>query len=78
MYIYKDVHSVQREHRRATQAADRFEFHDERYGSVKYKNSPYYKGSELWDKLPQETINIKCLFELKKCRVSMLHMKMPR
>ena len=35
--------------------------------TVKYKNSPYYKGSELWDSLALATINCDNLFEFKQC-----------
>ena len=33
---------------RNTRAADREQFHVERYSNCKYKNSPFYKGVELW------------------------------
>ena len=36
------------------------------YNNVKYKNSPYYKGSQLWDALPLTTINCDTLYEFKK------------
>ena len=66
MYKHKAKHAVQRIHRRATRTADRYKFQVERYNSVKYKNSPYNKGSELWDALPQNTIDSEGLFEFKK------------
>ena len=33
---------------------------------MKYKNSPYYKGSELGDKLPLCVIESTCFSEFKK------------
>ena len=36
---------------RVTRGADRDQFYVERYNNIKYKNSPFYKGAELW-KLP--------------------------
>ena len=32
--------------------ANRDQFVVERYNNLKYKNSPFYKGSELWQQLP--------------------------
>ena len=52
---------------RATRAADRYKFRLERYNTVKYKNSPYYKGSELWDSLSMSTVNCDTPFEFKQC-----------
>ena len=40
---------------RNTRAARAYSFVHERYHNVKYKNSPYYKGSLLWDTLPVDT-----------------------
>ena len=33
--------------------------------STKYKNSPYFKGSVLWDTLPADVISIPTLGEFK-------------
>ena len=65
MFIHKHTHNVQRPVRRLTRGGDRFRFHLERYNNVKYKNSPYYKGSEQWDTLPRSTITCDTLFDFK-------------
>ena len=67
MFIHKFNHDVRRPVNRHTRGADRFKFKLERYNTVKYKNSPYYKGSELWDSLALATINCDNLFEFKQC-----------
>ena len=56
MFIHKMNHSVQRPFNRATCVADRFKFYLERYDNVKYRNSPYYKGSDMWDTLSLTTV----------------------
>ena len=66
MFIHKTNHAVQRRFDRATRAADRYTFYLERYKNVKYKNSPYYKSSELWDSLPLMTINCDNVFEFRQ------------
>ena len=66
MFIHKTNHNVRRPFNRATRGADRFQFYLERYNNVKYKNSPYYKGSLLWDALPLTTIDCDTLYEFKK------------
>ena len=56
LFIYKNRHlAVRRVHARNTRAANVYSFVYEKYQNVKYKNSPYYKGSLLWDTLPVET-----------------------
>ena len=60
MYKHKTSHDVQQLFLRATRGAERYKFAVERYNVVKYKNSPYYKGSELWNALPQDTIDSTC------------------
>ena len=50
---------------RNTRAADREEFHVERYSNCKYKNSPFYKGVELWKLLPLEIVSCDTLFQFK-------------
>ena len=33
---------------------------------TKYKNSPYFKGTMLWDRLPDEMIGIPTILEFKR------------
>ena len=66
MYLHKKNHDVQRAVRRATRGARRYKFSVERYNTVKYKNSPFYKGCELWDTLPKPIIDSETLVEFKK------------
>ena len=65
MYNHKKILNVRRVHARPTRNALRFTFYTKRFNNVKYKNSPYYKGSELWNDLPLETINSDTIFEFK-------------
>ena len=44
--------NVQRIHGRNTRAADIYSFTREHYQNTKYQNSPFYKGTVSWDKLP--------------------------
>ena len=67
MFNHKKSLNVRRVHARNTRNALRFTFYTERYHNVKYKNSPYYIGSELWNSLPLATINSDTIFEFKKC-----------
>ena len=67
MYKHKACHDVRRPVLRATRNAQRFNFFTERYHNLKYKNSPYYKGSELWKTLPLEVIDCDNIYEFKKC-----------
>ena len=56
LFIYNDrCTGIRRIHARNTRAANVYSFVSERYHNVKYKNSPYYKGSLLWDTLPVMT-----------------------
>ena len=57
---------VRRIHNRRTRAAEVYSFVREQYNNVKYKNSPYYKGSLLWDSLPVNIRNSTTLLEFKK------------
>ena len=67
MFIYKQRHfDIRRVHARNTRAANVYSFVRERYNNVKYKNSPYYKGSLLWDKLPVAARNCDIIVEYKK------------
>ena len=43
-----------------------YSFVRERYNCVKYKNSPYYKGSIIWDNLPVIVRNSMSLTVFKK------------
>ena len=67
MFIFKSRHNdIRREHARNTRAANVYSFVRERYNNVKYKNSPYFKGSLLWDTLPIETCNSNNILDFKK------------
>ena len=66
MYKHKTSHDVQQVFLRATRGAERYKFAVERYNVVKYKNSPYYKGSELWYALPRDTIDSTHFTEFKR------------
>ena len=59
MYLHTKNHDVQRVVRRATRGACRYKFSVEIYNTVKYKNSPFYKGCDLWN----TTIESETLFE---------------
>ena len=68
MFIYKNRHNdVQRIYNRVTRGANVFSFIRERYNCTKYRSSPYYKGSVLWDGLPHEAKRCVALQEFKKC-----------
>ena len=66
MYIHESNFDVQHNFPRATRGANRYKFEVERYNVVKYKNSPYYKGSLLWDRLPHNVTESVCLSEFKR------------
>ena len=51
---------------RNTRAGTKKKFKTIKYENAKYRDSPYYKASKLWDTLPQEITNIASLYELKK------------
>ena len=51
---------------RNTRGADREQFKVDRFNNCKYKNSPYYKGSELWKLLPLHIANSHSLFQFKQ------------
>ena len=68
MYNHKKRHTVRRPTVRVTRNANRFTFYTEHYNNVKYKNSPYFKGSELWNTLPNATIDCDTIYEFKKYR----------
>ena len=52
---------------RNTRGANRDQFVVERYNNLKYKNSPFYKGSELWQHLPLDIVTSDSIFSFKKC-----------
>ena len=67
MFIYKNRHEdIRRVHARNTRGADVYSFIRERYNNVKYKNSPYYKGSLLWDSLSVEARRSVSSLDFKK------------
>ena len=47
-------------------STDREQFYVERYSNHKYKNSPFYKGAELWKLLPLHIANSESLFQFKQ------------
>ena len=49
-----------------TRAANRRKFKTMKYENIKYRDSPYYKASKLWDTLPPNIIDSGTLAELKK------------
>ena len=68
MFIYKTRHlDARRVYNRRTRAAVIFNFVRERYNCTKYRSSPYYKGSLLWDALPPDAKRCTTLIEFKKC-----------
>ena len=68
LYIHKNRHDdVRRVHERNTRAADVYSFVRERYHNIKYKHSPYYKGSLLWDNLPVTVKGCLDIKEYKNC-----------
>ena len=67
LFIYKGRHlDVRRVYNRRTPAANNFNFVRERYNCIKYKSSPYYKGSIIWDTLPPGVKNSLTLTAFKK------------
>ena len=66
-FIHKHRHNVARISSRRTRAAGVYTFVWERYSCIKYRNSPYYKGSLLWDDLPIAFRSCRTLLEFKKC-----------
>ena len=66
MFIHKDNVDNLRIAERNTRAAQRDQFHVERYNNIKYKNSPFYKGSELWKLLPIDIVSSGSIFEFKQ------------
>ena len=65
MYIHKQNRDNLLVPNRNTRGAVRDKFYIERYQNCKYKNSPYYKGAELWKNLPIDLTRSECLFQFK-------------
>ena len=65
MYIHKENVNNIRNMPRYTRAARRDNFYVERYNNLKYKNSPFYKGVELWNLLPLDIATSDSLFQCK-------------
>ena len=56
MHLHKhDVNNL-RIPARQTRGADRAQFKVEKYNVCKYKNSPFYKGADLWQLLPHNIV----------------------
>ena len=51
---------------RNTRGARRDQFDVERYNNLKYKNSPFFKGSVLWNQLPLDIAQSDSIFQFKK------------
>ena len=66
MYIYKKFVNVERVFARNTRQGCRYNFRLDNHQSTKYKNSPYFKGTVLWDRLPDTTIGLGSLLEFKR------------
>ena len=67
LFIYKTRYEdVRRIYARNTRAANVYSFARERYHNVKYRNSPYYKGSLLWDTLSDMTKRCLNILDFKK------------
>ena len=50
---------------RGTRNSRRIVFRTDNYEGRLYKRSPYFVGSNLWDALPQDTINLADIFSFK-------------
>ena len=66
MYIHKNNPVNLRPIVRNTRAADRDQFYIERFTNCKYKNSPFYKGAEMWSLLPRDIIESDTLYQFKQ------------
>ena len=65
MYIYKNFANVERIFARNTRQGRRFNFCVDNY-KYKYKSSPYFKGTILWDRLPDDVMALPTLLKYKK------------
>ena len=59
--IYRSIGNVERIFARNTRQGRRFNFRVDNYQSGKYKSSPYFKGTILGDRLPDNVINLLTL-----------------
>ena len=66
MFIHKENVDNLRIPERNTRAAQRDQFYVERYKNIKFKNSPFYKGAELWKLLPNDIVLIDSFFQFKQ------------
>ena len=67
MFCHKDSPLNLRRPVRITRGAARDIFHVERFQNCKYKNSPFYKGANLWKRLPDGLANnCDTLFQFKQ------------
>ena len=65
MFMHKNNPVNLRPAVRNTHAADRDQFYVERYSNYEYRNSPFYKGTELWKLLPNEIVNNDSVYQFK-------------
>ena len=65
MYLHKQNPVNLKPIIRNTRAADRDQFHVERYSNYKYQNSPFYKGVEIWNKLPNNVVACDSICKFK-------------
>ena len=65
IYIYKSFAYVERVFVRNTRQGNRYHFCVENYQRGKYKSSPIFKGTILWDSLPDEIITCPTIKEFK-------------
>ena len=54
MYVYSKNDNVRRITGRETRLADKFVFKTDTKIGTKYENSPFYRGTKLWDKLEKD------------------------
>ena len=70
MYLHKhDVRNL-RIAARPTRGAMRGQFYVEKYNNLKYKNSPFYKGADLWKQLPPDISTSDSIYQFKKAMKS--------
>ena len=65
MYNHRITENPVRINPRNTRGANKYSFYTERCNTVKYRNSPFYRGSKLWDLLLKSTIDCETIFEFK-------------
>ena len=73
MYIYCSFVNVEHVFARNTRQGFRYNFRVDNFQSAKYQSSPYFKGTILWDRLPNDVISKPTLLEFKrdiKCHFS--------